>query len=91
MQYYISPPPMNPLSRALAGIMAVLALVAAFFFGLIVLALAVGIGLLFWLGIRLRLWWLRRHIPAIDTTPAGTSKKGQVIDAEYTVVSRRKD
>ena len=91
MQYYISPPPMNPLSRALAGIMAVLALIAAFFFGLIVLALAIGIGLLFWLGIRLRLWWLRRHIPPIDTTPKGKSKKGQVIDAEYTVVSRRKD
>jgi hypothetical protein len=82
---------MNPLSRLLAGVVAVLALVAAFFFGLIVLALAVGIGMLFWLGIRLRLWWLRRHIPPVDTTPAGTPQKGKVIDAEYTVVSRRKD
>ncbi len=82
---------MNPLSRALAAVMAVLALVAAFFFGLIVLALAVGIGLLFWLGIRLRLWWLRRHIPPIDTAPADTPQNGKVIDAEYTVVSRRKD
>jgi len=82
---------MNPLSRALAAVMAVLALIAAFFFGLIVLALAVGAGLLFWLGIRLRIWWMRRHIPPIDTTPTGTSKNGQVIDAEYTVVSRRKD
>jgi hypothetical protein len=82
---------MNPLSRLLAGVVAVLALVAAFFFGLIVLALAVGIGMLFWLGIRLRLWWLQRHIPPVDTTPAGTPQKGKVIDAEYTVVSRRKD
>ncbi len=82
---------MNPLSRALAAVMAVLALVAAFFFGLIVLALAVGIGLLFWLGIRLRLWWMRRHIPPEDTVPASTPQQGEVIDAEYTVVSRRKD
>ena len=82
---------MNPLSRLLAGVTAVLALVAAFFFGLVVLALAVGIGLLFWLGIRLRLWWMRRHIPPVDTAPAGAPQKGEVIDAEYTVVSRQKD
>ncbi|MFB3076789.1 MAG: hypothetical protein ACE1Y4_02185 [Lysobacterales bacterium] len=82
---------MNPLSRALAAVMAVLALVAAFFFGLIVLALAVGIGLLFWLCIRLRLWWMRRHILPHDTGPASTPQKGAVIDAEYTVVSRHKD
>ena len=82
---------MNTLSRLLAGVTAVLALVAAFFFGLVVLALAVGIGLLFWLGVRLRLWWMRRHIPPADTAPAGTPQKGEVIDAEYTVVSRQKD
>lgn len=82
---------MNPLSRLLAGVTAVLALVAAFFFGLIVLALAVGIGLLFWFGIRLRLWWLRRHIPPVDTARVSTPQKGEVIDAEYTVISRKKD
>ena len=82
---------MNPLSRALATVMAVLVLAAALFFGLIVLALAVGIGLLFWLGIRLRLWWMRRHIPPNDNGPASTPQKGAVIDAEYTVVSRHKD
>jgi len=91
MQYYIGPPPMNPLSRALAAVMAVLALVAVFFFGLIVLALAVGAGLLFWLGVRLRLWWMRRHLPPLDSAPASRPHKGEVIDAEYTVVSRRKD
>jgi hypothetical protein len=82
---------MNALSRALAGAAVILALIAAFFFGLIVLTLAVGIGLLFWLGIRLRLWWIRRHMPLSDTAPAETKQKGEVIDAEYTVVSRRKD
>ncbi len=83
--------PMNPLSRVLATVMAVLALAAAFFFGLIVLALALGIGLLFWLGVRLRLWWMRRHTSPNDTVPAGTQQKGAVIDAEYTVVSRHTD
>ncbi len=82
---------MNPLSRALAAVIAVLALVAAFFFGLIVLALAVGISLLFWLGFRLRLWWIMRHLPPGDATLAGTPEKGEVIEAEYTVVSRDED
>lgn len=82
---------MNPLSRVLTAVMAVLALAAAFFFGLIVLALAVGTGLMFWLGIRLRLWWIRRHLPTIDADPASTPRKDEVIDAEYTVVSREKD
>ena len=82
---------MNPLSRALAAILAVMALVAAFFFGLIVLALAVGIGLLFWLGIRLRLWWMKFHMPPVDSAPVSSPQKGEVIDAEYTVVSRKKD
>ncbi len=82
---------MNPLSRALAAVTAVLALVAAFFFGLIVLALAVGIGLLFWLGIRLRLWWMMRQLPPRDAAPVHTSEKGDVIEAEYTVISSDED
>ncbi len=91
MQYYISPSPMSPLSRALAAVMAVVALVAAFFFGLIVLALAFGIGLIFWLGIRLRLWWMQRQAPLDDIGPPGTPQKHEAIDAEYTVVSTDED
>jgi len=82
---------MNPITRVLAAVVAALALVAALFFGLIVLALVVGIGLFFWLGIRLRLWWMQRHIPPLDTTPASRPQEGEVIDAEYTVVSRHED
>ena len=91
MQYYISPSPMSPLSRVLATVVAIVALVAAFFFGLIVLALAFGIGLMFWLSFRLRLWWMRRHPTMKGTAPSGAQEKREVIDAEYTVVSRRKD
>ncbi len=60
MPYYISPPPMNPLSRLLAAILAVLAMVGAFFFGVFVLAFAAGIGLIAWLAFSVRLWWLRK-------------------------------
>ena len=82
---------MNPFSRALAVVTAVLALAAAFFFGLIVLALAVGFGLLFWLGIRMRMWWIRRHMPPIEAKPEARHKQDEVIEAEYTVISRRSD
>lgn len=99
MPYYIAPPPMNPLSRLLAGVLGVLALVGAFFFGLFVLALVAGIGLFVWLAFTLRVWWLRkrmgvtRHESAADVRqdrPGGQSaSEGEIIDAEYTVVSRR--
>jgi len=91
MPYYISPAPMNPISRVLAALVAALALVAAFFFGLVVLVLFVGAGLVLWLGFRLRMWWIRRNLPLDETTPDHSPGKGEVIDAEYTVVSRRRD
>jgi len=83
MQHYISPPPMNPLSRLLAGILAVIALAGAFFFGVFVLIFAVTVGLIAWLFLWIRMWWIRRK------TPQSVDRSGKIIDAEYTVVSRR--
>ena len=99
MQYQIGPPPMNPLSRLLAGIVAVLALAGAFFFGVFIMVFAMGLGLVAWVALRLRMWWIRRKLGVTGsgfpggqdypgTTPSG-DKKGDVIDAEYTVVSRQ--
>jgi len=82
---------MNPFSRALAVVTAMLGLAAAFFFGLIVLALAVGFGLLFWLGFRMRVWWIRRHMPPMEASPETRQNQDEVIEAEYTVISRRSD
>lgn len=87
---------MNPLSRLLAGILAVLALVGAFFFGIFVLAFAVGIGLVAWLSFSIRLWWLRKK-GVIGAGPGPGSNQGQgpgetgrdITDVEYTVVTRR--
>jgi len=82
---------MNPFSRALAVVTAMLGLAAAFFFGLIVLALAVGFALLFWLGFRMRVWWIRRHMPPMEASPETRQNQDEVIEAEYTVISRRSD
>lgn len=96
----LTPPPMNPLARLLAGVLAVLALAGAFFFGLVVLGLAVGLGLLAWLALTLRLWWLRRRMQRAGNrgrsaeTPGGGqggADQGRVIDADYEVVSRRRE
>ena len=87
MPHYIAPPPMNPLTRLLASVLAVLALVGAFFFGLFVLVFAIGVGLVAWLSLWFRMWWLRRNRPV--EPPRAGDRSGDVIDAEYTVVSRR--
>lgn len=87
----IRSPHMNPIGRILAAAMALLTLAAAFFFGLIVLVLVIGAAVVFWLGIRLRFWWIRRRAPLAGAAPANKQNEGEVIEAEYTVVSRRDD
>jgi len=91
---------MNLLSRILAAVLAALALVGAFFFGIFVLAFAAGIGLIAWLVIWLRIWWIRRTLgrggygssgggkERPDTGAGQGGRNGEVIDAEYEVVSR---
>jgi len=91
---------MNPLSRILAGLLGVLALVGAFFFGLVVLAVAIGLGALAWLFVALRMWWLRRRwqgqsepggAPGPARPGASAQRETDVIDADYEVVSRQDD
>ena len=91
---------MSPLSRIVAGLLGVLALVGAFFFGLVVLAVAIGLGVLAWLFLTLRMWWLRRrwqsqveHGTATGPARPGASghRESDVIEADYEVVSRRDD
>ena len=94
---------MSPLSRLAAAVVGLLLLAGAFFFGLFVLAVAIGLGAIGWLIFRIRLWWLRRTLaehPGGHDPSSGSerqpeqgsgSRKGDIIDAEYTVVSRRDD
>lgn len=91
MPYYISQQPLNPVTRILAALFAVLAFVGAFFFGLIILAVLVGLGLLLWLGIRLRMWWIMRRTPQSRVSRSAPPTENEAIDAEYTVVSKEQD
>lgn len=89
MKYYISPPPVSPLARVLGSIFAVLVIAGAIVFGLFVLAAAVGLGLLLWTGMAIRGWWLRRR--GFGTPRGKPGDRSQTIEAEYTVISRRRD
>lgn len=91
MRYYIVPPAMSPLSRLAASILAILALAAAFFFGLIVLVVLAGVVFLSGLVFGLRAWWLNRVGGRTSPAAPGKVHTGQVIDAEYKVISRRRN
>lgn len=100
MRYYLSPPPTDPASRILAGLLAVLVLVGAFFFGLIVLGVAFALGILAWFVLSVRLWWVGRQWDkrGADGGARGAERQGaenararDAIDADYEVISRRKD
>jgi len=94
MTYYINLQPSNPLTRIVAALLAVVALAGAVFFGLIILVVVVGAGLLLWLGMWVRLRWVRRKHgtsrPQEGHQPTG-DRQGETIEAEYTVITRRRD
>ncbi|MCW8871523.1 MAG: hypothetical protein OQK01_02780 [Xanthomonadales bacterium] len=98
--YYLAPPPLNPVTRILAGVLALLALVGAFFFGMFVLVLALGLGALAWLVLAVRMWWLRRQwqrqgvsgeYRQSGTPGSADRRRTDAIDADYEVVSRHED
>jgi len=91
MKYSISPPPMNPIARLVTAFFAALTLLAAFFFGLAVLIVLAGAFCLFVLVFYLRWWWLGRAAAGRQPTPTGSAADGKIIEAEYTVVSRRRN
>ncbi len=100
MPYYISPPPQSPLTRVIAGIIAIFALIGAFMIGMIALLVIVGVGLVIGCAIWLRIAWIKHRLrkSGIDlgagTNPsaADSSKgSGQVIEAEYTVISKHEE
>ncbi len=95
MPYYISPPPQNPLSRFITTIIAVFVLVGAFMIGMVALLVVAGIGLIAGIAIWLRVAWIKRRLrkSGVDLgVNADISRQsGQVIDAEYTVISEAQD
>jgi hypothetical protein len=91
MKYYISPPPMNPVSRVLAAVVAAIALAGAVFFGLVVFLALLGMLLVFGLVLGIRSWWLGRRPGVASESRTPVERDASVIDAEYTVVSRRRN
>ena len=95
MPYYISPPPQNPLSRLIAAVVAVFALVVSFMIGMAALLVVGGIVIVAGIAIWLRVAWIKRRLRKsgvdLGVNRAAGEKPGNVIDAEYTVVSDSKD
>ena len=72
--------PGNILLQSLGVFLGLLALMAAVIVGGFLLAALIGVGLIAWLVIYLRIWWLTRKMGK----PDGQS---DVVEAEYTVIS----
>ena len=100
MPYYISPPPQGPLTRIITGIIAVLTLAGAFMIGMAALLVVAGVGLIAGFAIWLRVAWIKRQLrkngidlgAGIDPSSVRpTQESGQVLEAEYTVISEREE
>ena len=100
MPVYLSGPAGNPFTRLLAGVVGVLALAGAAFFGLFLFAAVIAVGLVAWAVIGLRLWWLQRRLRSAGARAENrfaeaaehTGREDRsVIDADYEVVSRDQD
>ena len=95
MPLYISPPPANPLSRLLLGLVGLLVLAGSFMLGLLAFLVAAGLALVAGLAVWLRVAWLRRQLrkQGFEGDPEATPRPAaeQAIDAEYTVVSRHRE
>ena len=91
MPQYISPPPQNPLTRIIAAVIAAFTLVGFFMIGIAALLVVACVGLVVGIAIWLRVAWIKRRLRksgVIFDAPVDMSREpGQVIDAEYTVVS----
>lgn len=97
MPYYISPPPQNPFTRLIAALIAVFALVGSFMIGFAALLVVAAVGLVLAIAIWIRVAWIRRRMKKegvdFQTNPFNRQPpdKGNVIDAEYTVISENDD
>jgi len=91
MPYYINPPPQNPLTRFIAAIIAVFVLVGTFIIGAAAFLVVAGIGLVAGLALWARVAWVKHRLKksGVDFSagPIPKRESGDVIDAEYTVVS----
>jgi len=81
---------MNPVSRLITAIVAVLVLTGAFFFGLAVLAILIVVLSVFAIIFYVRIWWLGRRHGNRSVNRSSTVSDDKVIDAEYTGISKHR-
>lgn len=99
MPSYISPPPRNPLSALLAGIVGIAMMIGAFMLGFVALVIAMAVGALVWAGVYLRIWWAKRQLAkqGIDPTVSNPfnspnpPSQSDSLEGEYTVVSKKQE
>ena len=95
MPYYISPPPQNPFTRLIAAVIAVFVLVGSFMIGFAALLVVAAVGLVLAIAIWIRVAWIRHRMKKegvnFQTSPFNRPPQddGNIIDAEYTVVSEK--
>jgi hypothetical protein len=78
--------PGNMLFQGLGIVIGLLALMAAVIVGGFLLAALIGVGLIAWVVIYIRIWWLTRQRG--KTRDAGRTEGSQdIVEAEYTVIT----
>ena len=95
MPYYISPPPQNPLTRIIAGIVGAFVLIGTFMIGMVAFLVVAGVALIAGIALWLRIAWVKRRLKksGVDLGAGVNTRQetGHVIDAEYTVVTDSED
>ena len=90
MPYYLNPPPQGPLTRIIATIITVFALLGAVMLGMVALLVIAGVVLVGGIVIWLRVAWIKRRLRKnginLDADNGVSRESGHVIDAEYTIV-----
>ena len=81
----------NPLVQIAAVVVAAFIVIGAVFLGAIVLSFFVGIAILAWVILSIRVWWLRRSVRRGDSGrgPGRGPDRGEIVEVEYTVVKER--
>ena len=99
MPFYISPPPRNPLTGIITGIVGMAIMIGTFMLGFVALVVALSIGALVGLGIYIRVWWAKRQMIKQGIDPASLdpfagqrpAEQNDSLEAEYEVISKTQD
>lgn len=91
MRYRLNPPPSSPAARVFAVLATIATLALALFFGFIVLLIALGFMTAFGLYAWIRARWVGRGGDGAAKANKRPEAGSRDIEADYEVVSRRRD